>query len=139
VSATFIAYGTKGQDKRLTQLVFCDISTPSGRTTASDKAAKAGEQTINGVELRALDDMMPAETETEAPRFNVYSDIRQKLINKGIPPEQIALILEANTEVRKKELFAKVRSGQVRVPHWKHRKDGSRNKRPRPARCHARP
>ena len=105
----------EGQDKRLTQLVFCDISTPSGRTAVGDKAAKAGEQTINGVELRALDDMMPAEAETEAPRFNVYSDIRQKLITKGIPPEQIAFIHEANTEVRKKELFAKVRSGQVRV------------------------
>jgi N12 class adenine-specific DNA methylase len=105
----------EGQDKRLTQLVFCDISTPSGRTTAGDKAAKAGEQTINGVELRALDDMMPVEAEPEAPHFNVYSDIRQKLIAKGIPSEQIAFIHEANTEVRKKELFAKVRNGQVRV------------------------
>ena len=44
-----------------------------------------------------------------------YEDIRQKLIAKGVPAEQIAFIHEANTEVRKKELFSKVRTGQVRV------------------------
>ena len=47
--------------------------------------------------------------------FNVYDDLKQKLTEKGIPPEEIAYIHEANTEVRKKELFSKVRSGQVRV------------------------
>lgn len=47
--------------------------------------------------------------------FNVYDDLKKKLVAKGIPPEEIAYIHEANTEVRKKELFAKVRSGQVRV------------------------
>ena len=47
--------------------------------------------------------------------FNVYDDLKQKLSEKGIPPEEIAYIHEANTEVRKKELFSKVRSGQVRV------------------------
>ena len=46
--------------------------------------------------------------------FNVYDDIRDKLISKGVPREQIAFIHEANTEARKTELFAKVRSGQVR-------------------------
>ena len=46
--------------------------------------------------------------------FNVYEDIREKLIQKGIPPEEIAFIHEANTEVRKAELFGKVRSGQIR-------------------------
>ena len=49
------------------------------------------------------------------PAFTVYEDIRQKLIAKGVPAEQIAFIHEANTEVRKKELFSKVRTGQVRV------------------------
>jgi len=48
-------------------------------------------------------------------RFNVYDDIRDKLIAKGIPPEEIAYIHTANTEAQKKELFGKVRSGQVRV------------------------
>ena len=47
--------------------------------------------------------------------YNVYDDLRNKLIDKGIPAEQIAFIHEANTEIRKAELFAKVRSGEVRV------------------------
>lgn len=47
--------------------------------------------------------------------FNVYDDLKRKLMDKGIPKEEIAYIHDANTEVRKKELFAKVRSGQVRV------------------------
>lgn len=46
--------------------------------------------------------------------FNVYDDIKNKLIGKGVPPEEIAFIHNANTETRKAELFAKVRSGQVR-------------------------
>lgn len=47
--------------------------------------------------------------------FNVYDDLKQKLMGMGIPEEEIAYIHDANTEVRKQELFAKVRSGQVRV------------------------
>ena len=47
--------------------------------------------------------------------FNVYDDLKKKLMEKGIPEEEIAFIHDANTETRKKELFAKVRSGQVRV------------------------
>ena len=46
--------------------------------------------------------------------FNVYEDIKNKLVEKGVPPEEIAFIHEANTELRKVELFGKVRSGQVR-------------------------
>ena len=46
--------------------------------------------------------------------FNVYEDIKNKLVEKGVPPEEIAFIHEANTELRKAELFGKVRSGQVR-------------------------
>ncbi|MDL2273716.1 DEAD/DEAH box helicase family protein [Oscillospiraceae bacterium OttesenSCG-928-G22] len=69
-----------GQADKLTQLVFCDISTPKNDGS-----------------------------------FNIYDDIRTKLMDRGIPPEEIAFIHDANTETRKKELFAKVRSGQVRV------------------------
>jgi hypothetical protein len=68
------------QEKRLAQMVFCDLSTPHG----------------DG-------------------KFNVYDDLKQKLIAKGIPENEIAFIHEANTEVKKKELFAKVRKGQIRV------------------------
>jgi N12 class adenine-specific DNA methylase len=46
--------------------------------------------------------------------FNVYEDIRDKLIKKGVPKEEIAFIHDANTELRKAEMFGKVRSGQVR-------------------------
>ena len=47
--------------------------------------------------------------------FNVYDDMREKLIARGIPAEQIRFIHEATTDAQKKELFAKVRSGEVRV------------------------
>ena len=65
---------------RLTQLVFCDFSTPN----------KDG-------------------------RFNVYDDIKAKLVERGIPEKEIAFIHDADTETKKKELFAKVRQGTVRV------------------------
>lgn len=102
-----------GQPGKLTQLVFCDISTPKGRTTRL--AAKAADRTVNGVGLRALDDVLELDVKTDDASFTVYDDIRDKLISRGIPTEQIAFIHDANTEVRKKELFSKVRSGQVRV------------------------
>lgn len=47
--------------------------------------------------------------------FNVYDDIKNKLMERGIPPEEIAFIHDANTETQKAELFSKVRKGQVRV------------------------
>ena len=88
-----------GNAEKLTQLVFCDLSTPRGKATTDKEAAAladAAEETGNG-------------------NFNIYDDIREKLVAQGIPKEQIAFIHEANTETRKKDLFAKVRSGQVRV------------------------
>ncbi len=96
-----------GQADKLTQLVFCDISTP--QAAPSKKAAKAVDNPV----LHSLEKAVPL---TDAkPAFTVYEDIRQKLIARGMPAEQIAFIHDANTEVRKKELFAKVRTGQVRV------------------------
>ena len=47
--------------------------------------------------------------------FNVYDDVREKLVAMGIPREEVAFIHEAGTETKKAELFAKVRSGQVRI------------------------
>ena len=67
-------------EKKSTQLIFCDLSTPKNDGT-----------------------------------FNVYDDIRKKLVEKGIPREEIAFIHEASTEAKKAELFAKVRAGQVRI------------------------
>ena len=68
-------------ERRLTQLVFCDFSTPG--------KGKGG--------------------------FNVYDDIRNKLIARGVPGEEIAFIHDADTEQKKETLFAKVRSGAVRI------------------------
>ena len=101
-----------GQTDRLTQLVFCDLSTPKGKTAQSGRIAAKG---TDNPELHALEAAIDAETGPEKPPFTIYDDIREKLVARGIPREQIAFIHEANTEVRKKELFAKVRSGQVRV------------------------
>ena len=70
----------EGQSDKLTQLLFCDLSTPKNDGT-----------------------------------FNVYEDIRAKLIQSGVPEEEIAFIHDADTEAKKKDLFAKVRTGQVRV------------------------
>ena len=96
-----------GEADKLTQLVFCDISTP--QATPSKKAAKA----LDNPTLHALEQAVPLDD--PEPVFTIYEDIRQKLIAQGMPADQIAFIHEANTEVRKKELFAKVRTGQVRV------------------------
>ena len=101
-----------GQADKLTQLVFCDLSTPKGKAAQSGRIAAKG---TDSPELHALEAAIDAETEPEEPPFTIYDDIREKLVARGIPREQIAFIHEANTEVRKKELFAKVRSGQVRV------------------------
>ena len=68
------------KEQRLTQLVFCDLSTPKNDGT-----------------------------------FSVYNDLRDKLIARGIPAEEIAFVHEANNEAQKKELFAKVRRGKIRV------------------------
>ena len=84
----------------------------SKATTCVDKAFEIWEQTKEqkSTQLICCDLSTPKGDGT----FNVYDDIRNKLVEKGVPPEEIAFIHEANTETRKAELFAKVRSGQVR-------------------------
>lgn len=102
----------EGQADKLTQLVFCDLSTPKTGAPAA-KAAKAVGGNLDNPELHAVAGAV--KDDPPEPEFTVYDDIREKLVARGIPREQIAFIHEANTEARKKELFAKVRSGQVRV------------------------
>ena len=89
------------------------LSTPKTGATGA-KAAKTAGGNLDSPELHAVERLIDKENPDE-PGFTVYDDIREKLVARGIPREQIAFIHEANTEVRKKELFAKVRSGQVRV------------------------
>ncbi len=99
-----------GDDQKLTQLVFCDISIP--KAAPSKRAQKGGGDKLDSPTLHMLEDAIPLEPEKP---FTIYEDIRQKLIAGGMAPEQIAFIHEANTDVQKKELFAKVCTGQVRV------------------------
>ena len=80
----------EGDADKLTQIIFCDISTPTG----------SGKQT---------------NPDTYSQFTNIYEDIRKKLIAGGMAPDQIAFIHSAKSDVQKKELFARVRSGQVRV------------------------
>ena len=103
----------EGHENKLTQLVFCDLSTP--KNTGSKRAAKAPAGNLDSPEIRALEHLAEKDGVEEETGFTVYDDIREKLVARGIPREQIAFIHEANTEARKKELFSKVRSGQVRV------------------------
>ena len=110
--ANILQYWRDGEEEKLTQLVFCDISTP--KTTPSQRTAKASPGTLDSPEIHALESAISLEESSDTP-FTVYEDVRQKLIDAGMPPEQIAFIHDANTEVKKRELFAKVRSGQVRV------------------------
>ena len=98
-----------GEADKLSQPVFCDISTP--QACPSKKAAKA----LDNPTLHALEQAVPLEK--PEPVFTIYEDIRQKLIAQGMPADQIAFIHEANTEVRKKELFAKFRTGRC-VSCW---------------------
>ncbi len=80
----------KTKENKSTQLVFCDLSTPKQNEELYDE---------NGI-YKFTD---------------IYNDTRKKLVEKGIPREQIAFIHEADTEVRKKELFSRVRNGDVRI------------------------
>lgn len=103
-----------GKGDKLTQLLFCDLSTPKGRPKL-DRVSKAGGSSINGVELQALENALPDDVTAPETQFSVYEDIRDKLIAKGVPASEVAFIHEANTDTRKKELFSKVRNGDVRV------------------------
>lgn len=91
----------KNKDNKATQLVFCDLSTPKVLGTDDNPYEMEEKDGKWQLKDRAFTD--------------VYTDLKRKLIAKGIPKDEIAFIHEANTETRKKELFAKVRSGQVRV------------------------
>ncbi len=98
------------QAEKSTQLLFCDLSTPKSKTGTEKTAPKSEvDADIQGI-INAID----RENPNEKP-FTVYEDIRDKLIYRGVPKEEIAFIHDADTEVKKKELFAKVRSGNVRI------------------------
>ena len=89
------------ETNKSTQLVFCDLSTP-----------KSLGATDNPYEMELVD----GEWKLKNYEFtDVYTDLKRKLIAKGIPENEIAFIHDANNEVKKQELFSKVRTGRIRV------------------------
>ena len=101
-------YSETAEDK-LTQIIFCDLGVPH---------KTAAEETVDGEDADdAKDKKSMAEVESleEECDFCVYDDIRDKLIAKGIPAEEIAYIHDAKTEKQKSDLFDKVRSGEIRI------------------------
>lgn len=66
------------------------------------------------MEITSKSYLSPLSTPKGDGSFNVYDDLKQKLMEKGVPEKEIAFIHDANTEVKKTELFGKVKSGQVR-------------------------
>ena len=127
-----------------TQLVFCDLSTPKGGknvTQSSTDAPLARElesfidvddsflrETPRGQEDVDLSERTEPDEDGEDPtvdmdavialssgKFSVYNDMKQKLIDKGIPVDEIAFIHDANTDIRKAKLFSDVNAGHVRI------------------------
>lgn len=93
----------KTSDKKLTQIVFCDLGVPSKNSSAD------GNKDDDTKSVAGLDSL------EESGKFCVYDDIRDKLIAKGVSADEIAYIHNAKSETQKSELFAKVRSGEVRI------------------------
>lgn len=91
-------------DEKLTQIIFCDLGVPKKSSQPSDK----GEST---------DEKLASERESleEECDFCVYNDIRDKLIQNGVKPEEIAYVHDAKTEQQKADLFDRVNKGEVRV------------------------
>lgn len=104
VNNTFDIY-QKTSDKKLTQIIFCDLGVP-GKGSVSSVDNNEQDDSKSVAEIDSLE---------ETGRFCVYDDIKAKLISKGVPADEIAYIHDAKTEKQKTELFAKVRSGEVRI------------------------
>lgn len=95
-------------EDRLTQIIFCDLGVPH----KAAEAAVEGEDADDAKDKKSIAEVESLEEECD---FCVYDDIRDKLIARGIPAEEIAYIHDAKTEQQKADLFDKVRSGEIRV------------------------
>lgn len=107
---------------RGTQLVFIDLSTPkASRGKEAERirelvaAAESDDADVASAAQDQLDKMSPDELLALESKFSVYDDLKQKLIDRGIPENEIAFIHDANTDEQKTELFAKVNAGTIRV------------------------
>ncbi|OYV61790.1 MAG: hypothetical protein B7Z71_03895 [Acidocella sp. 21-58-7] len=92
----------EGKEPGLAQMVFLDMGVP----TSGMRPSKAPTIDEDG-------NLDP--TQTEAPKINLYDDLKQRLVAEGIPSKEIAFIHDANDDEKKAKLFAKVRSGEVRI------------------------
>jgi hypothetical protein len=127
---------------RGTQLVFCDLSTPKGGFKAVDKPVAtelelafeddslfAGEDEADADAPHSPDTVEEGDDDGEdattarfmddvvslSARFSVYDDVKRKLVDKGIPADEIAFIHDANTDLRKAKLFSDMQAGRVRI------------------------
>ena len=119
-----------------TQLVFCDLSTPKGgKTPASTRSERQALESGALIDVDGTLVREPSEQENEpeddedalagviymdeviaaSGKFSVYDDMRKKLMEHGIPAEEIAFIHDANTDIRKAKLFSDMNAGRVRV------------------------
>ena len=120
-----------------TQLVFCDLSTPKGgKAPASTRSERQDLESGALIDVDGTLVREPSEQENEpeddedalagvinmdeviamsSGKFSVYDDMKQKLMAKGIPAEEIAFIHDANTDIRKAKLFSDMNAGRVRV------------------------
>ena len=96
-------------EDRLTQIIFCDLGVPHKATGESEVE---GEDADDAKDKKSIAEVESLEEECD---FCVYDDIRDKLIARGIPAEEIAYIHDAKTEQQKSDLFDKVRNGEIRV------------------------
>lgn len=111
---------------RGTQLVFCDLSTPKGKggsPQAEQPLALAAKDTVvpesfseeDNEEDLALDISMDELIAASPGKFSVYNDMKEKLMARGIPADEIAFIHDANTDIRKAKLFSDMNAGHVRI------------------------
>lgn len=91
-------------DEKLTQIIFCDLGVPKKNSQSTDKGESTDEKSAS--ERESLE---------EECDFCVYNDIRDKLIQNGVKPEEIAYVHDAKTEQQKADLFDRVNKGEVRV------------------------
>ncbi|MDC0994038.1 helicase-related protein, partial [bacterium] len=101
----------KWNDRRGTQLIFCDLSTPK-KGAASKVPVKPAEENEDGQEevLLDMDDLLASNG-----RFSVYDDIKEKLMALGVPEAQIRFIHDAKTDLQKQKLFDQMNRGEVRI------------------------
>lgn len=96
-------------EDKLTQIIFCDLGVPH---KAAGEAEVESEDADDAKDKKSIAEVESLEEECD---FCVYDDIRDKLIARGIPAEEIAYIHDAKTEQQKSDLFDKVRNGEIRV------------------------